>query len=583
MVTAPSKNPLAPAAKPRYNEARRVSSPPGSTESTEPPASPRGVVVLLLVVLVANAMLRLSLLSVPLERDEGEYAYTAQRMLAGEAPYTVVYTLKFPGSHALYALLMALLGQRIESIRLGLLVANTASILLIFGLGRWYRDAWLGAVAAAAFAALAISPKVLGLSAQTEAFVLPFALGGLLVLVHSLDRRRAWGVLLAGALFGTAMAFKQHGAVYLAMAVSYVGVLAWLAPMADERRPAWRRGLKRMAALAVGAALPLGAMLAAVAWLDNFSTFCFWTFTYARQYVVGESPVSGWDNLQLSLWPILRAGFLIWPLAALGFAAAWHQAARADRREKCKAALLALMALWGVVGLSLGLYFRPHYFMLLLPSVALAAAIGISTLARLIGQGQARRAALTFAILGWTVPLFSMLNQALLLTRFSPDMVARITYGTNPFPEARRIGEYLRQHTEPGEPIAVIGSEPQIYFYADRPAATRYIYTYEMMQPHAYAEPMQREMIAQIEAARPRYLVYVGHPLSWLVRENSRHLINPWFAEYAQAHYDRVGMIEINPGQEAVYCWGDEAATYQPDSAHPWLAVWRRRDSSPQP
>ena len=61
--------------------------------------------VLLFVVVV-----RVRLLDVPLERDEGEYACAGQLILHGIPPYQVVYNMKFPGAYAVYALFLALFG-----------------------------------------------------------------------------------------------------------------------------------------------------------------------------------------------------------------------------------------------------------------------------------------------------------------------------------------------------------------------------------------------------------------------------------------------------------------------------------------
>jgi len=40
--------------------------------------------------------IRIRLLGIPLERDEGEYAYAGQLMLQGIPPYKLAYNMKFP-------------------------------------------------------------------------------------------------------------------------------------------------------------------------------------------------------------------------------------------------------------------------------------------------------------------------------------------------------------------------------------------------------------------------------------------------------------------------------------------------------
>ena len=111
-------------------------------------------------------------------------------------------------------------------------------------------------------------------------------------------------------------------------------------------------------------------------------------------------------------------------------------------------------------------------------------------------------------------------------------------YDLNPFPESIKIAEYLRDHTGPNDTIAVLGSEPQIYFYSSRHSATGYIYTYSLMEPQSYALSMQQEMIREIELAGPKYLVSVQIPSSWLGRPDSEALIFAWANEYLKEHYD---------------------------------------------
>ena len=72
-----------------------------------------------LLVLVATAAVRARLLSIPLERDEGEYAYIGQLMLQGIPPYQLAANMKLPGTYAAYALLMKVLGETIFGIHLG--------------------------------------------------------------------------------------------------------------------------------------------------------------------------------------------------------------------------------------------------------------------------------------------------------------------------------------------------------------------------------------------------------------------------------------------------------------------------------
>src|SRR5258708_468890 len=92
--------------------------------------------VILICVLVLTAGVRFRLRDMPLERDEGEYAYTGQLLLEGVAPWKSAYSMKLPGTSAVYAVLMALFGQSCAGAHVGLLVVNAGTIGLVFLLAR---------------------------------------------------------------------------------------------------------------------------------------------------------------------------------------------------------------------------------------------------------------------------------------------------------------------------------------------------------------------------------------------------------------------------------------------------------------
>src|SRR5205809_7496252 len=87
---------------------------------------------LLVLIMLAAALVRLRLAGVPLERDEGEYAYAGQLILQGVAPYQLVYNMKFPGAYYAYSLVLALFGQTAWGVHVGLLLVNAATTLALF-------------------------------------------------------------------------------------------------------------------------------------------------------------------------------------------------------------------------------------------------------------------------------------------------------------------------------------------------------------------------------------------------------------------------------------------------------------------
>jgi hypothetical protein len=149
-------------------------------------------------------------------------------------------------------------------------------------------------------------------------------------------------------------------------------------------------------------------------------------------------------------------------------------------------------------------------------------------------------------------------------------------FGFNPFPESREIANYLAEHSGENDTVAIFGSEPQIYFYARRRSATPFTLVYEAMQPHEYAHSMQKEMIEALEEERPRHLVFVNIPSSWLIGPKSEQLLFEWWQQSRLEDYHQVGQVNIR--NETEYLWGDAVGEGKAGS-HFWISVWERKDA----
>src|ERR1700751_577231 len=138
--------------------------------------------ILLAVVVAVVVFIRMHLLAMPLERDEGEYAYAGQLMLQGTPPYQLAYNMKFPGVYAGYALIMWIFGESSVGIHLGLLIVNVATIVIVFLIAKRLIGLPAAIAAAASYTILSASPSVLGLAAHATHFVMLLTLLGALVL-----------------------------------------------------------------------------------------------------------------------------------------------------------------------------------------------------------------------------------------------------------------------------------------------------------------------------------------------------------------------------------------------------------------
>ncbi len=144
----------------------------------------------------------------------------------------------------------------------------------------------------------------------------------------------------------------------------------------------------------------------------------------------------------------------------------------------------------------------------------------------------------------------------------TPLQASRALYGPDPFQEAIQIGAWIRAHSANNSLVAVLGSEPEIPFYADRHSASGYMYVYPLMEPQPFALTMQEELIHDVETARPEYVVVVGIVGSWTQERRSPTLIFDWWLAYRPQHYKKVGAVDLITAEHTEYRW-DHVESYQ--------------------
>jgi 4-amino-4-deoxy-L-arabinose transferase and related glycosyltransferases of PMT family len=210
-----------------------------TSDSIFHPRLPIVVGILLMVTLLFGAI-RFRLRNMPLERDEGEYAYSGQLLLQGIPPYKLAYNLKLPGIYVAYASMLAVFGQTPAGIHLGLLLLNAVSAIVIFLLASHLFGRLAGLVSAATYSLLSASTTVMGFEAHATNFVVLPALLATLCLLHGLRSHQRWLFLTCGFLCGIAFLMKQHGVFCGLFCLAYLLRAEWKekrAPPASASMP----------------------------------------------------------------------------------------------------------------------------------------------------------------------------------------------------------------------------------------------------------------------------------------------------------------------------------------------------------
>jgi 4-amino-4-deoxy-L-arabinose transferase-like glycosyltransferase len=522
-------------------------------------------------VLIFVTVVRLRVAGVPLERDEGEYAYAGQLILQGVPPYALAYNMKFPGTYYAYAGILALFGQTPWGIHVGLMLVNLLTIVLVFAIGRRLLGVYAGAVAAASFGILSLDRWIYGVFAHANHFVVLAALVGLWVLLRAIESERLVRFFWSGLALGLSFLMKQHAIFYLPFAAAFV---FW----GEARRGdgSYAAAAKKLGVMTSGVALPLAVVAITLAVSGVWPRFWFWTIRYGSAYASEVPLAEALPSLAQGFLAVIPATLTFWVVGASGLLALWT--ASWEPRARVFVTGLAVVSFLAICP---GFYFRPHYFILALPAVALLCGVAVESARRLLARAltTAFSAALALVIVFVPIGIYVTKEWSYLFSMGGREL-SRSLYAVNPFVEAVAIGEYLRERTDANDRIAIFGSEPEIYFYAGRKAATGYIYTYALMEPQPFAKSMQDEMIREIERAHPRYLVFAKIDTSWSARDDSHLGITDFARRYVDACYEVVGVVDIVSPEETNIRWDVDAVGYEPRSSN-LVYTFRRKSDAP--
>jgi hypothetical protein len=423
------------------------------------------IAIALAGILAAGLAFRAGALDLPLDRDEGAYGYIGANLASGTMPYRDAFDHKPPGIYVFYA--FASLGpDKVTSIRLASAILFAASLLLVFGITARLYGRTAGLVAALAWAALGNSVQLGAARANGEQLMVPFLLLALWSFQKGIKKGSARWLLASGLATGIAVLMKQV-AVLPALAL-----FAFLGLRAVGQRD-WRRSTAAASVLAVGAALPLLATViyfgAAGALDELYSAVVTFNSTYVRQY--WESGQAQLDNFDPILTP--------WTYVALGSIFLYPFVKRGDRGWHL---LIVAWTFANLVGAKMGLRDFPHYFVPVMPGIAILAGACISSVSeRLVTVLKGAPWLWPALAMGAAIGLFAW--QADDYTDFyfgsTPTQMAKAEFGPQGdlvFARSEEVASYVRASTEPEEEILVWAAEAQIYFLSERRAASRYIY-----------------------------------------------------------------------------------------------------------
>ncbi|WP_425828411.1 ArnT family glycosyltransferase [Streptomyces fractus] len=352
--------------------------------------------------------------------DEGYLAVQARMLAHGGTLYETVVDRKPPLVPWLYEAVFALFGSgSLTPVRICAVAAHVVTAVFLAALARRRWGDTAGRTAGVLYLLLSIGLNPEDTQAATfEVFMLPWTAAAL----WCADRRRwGWcGIAIAGAF----LAKQTGGAVLLPV--------AWML---------WRAGCPRSGVLRCGVGVL--ASISAAALATNPAGFVFWTVTGSGAY----ASITG-SELHVLLRGLANAAIL--SAACAGVLPPIVRVLRLARTG-CGELWLWLASSAGAV--VIGFHFFGHYYLQLVPSLALLATLALHILPR----EHLRRSLLVSAC---CATLF--LSWGLLAPR--PELT-----------HAERVAATLRERTAPDDRILIWGMHPETYWLSNRPPASRFL------------------------------------------------------------------------------------------------------------
>lgn len=246
----------------------------------------------------------------------------------------------------------------------------------MFILAKHLADVFAALIAAACFALLSVSQSVHGVFANAEHFVILPAISGLFLLLLALEQKRKLLLFISGLLTGIGFLMKQHGVAFILCGLVYIFVQIFY-----THRLTWFRLLSYEFIFLGGALTPYMITCAILYKIGVFEKFWFWTVEYAMTYISQVAPEHAWGQFLRRATPIYKESLTIWLLAFIGLTTPiWN------KHLRHRFIFIFPFVLFSIVAICPGFYFRPHYFILMLPVSALLAGLSISAFANLLSH-----------------------------------------------------------------------------------------------------------------------------------------------------------------------------------------------------
>ncbi len=501
---------------------------------------------------------RIRLIDIPFERDEGEYTYAAQEILRGKIPYHDFYNMKTPLVYYTIAVWFKLFGDSVHTVKIGLLLMNFASAFFIFLTGKKLYAQNTGYAAAGIFLILTVSSRAQGWTANAEHFVIFYAMIGLYFAASAYLNFSKGTIFWSGFFMMLAFLCKQQAIGFCVFPMLWL-LSAHIKSYSDKKETLISTiknyGIK-VILYAIGTLVPFGIMAIYLTLNHALYDAYHLCYQYAQEYG------AQYHNFQLLTYfeDICKNNSVFWAMV-LGCVILLMSGFKSNMQNGFL--ILLLLCCFGAT--SVGLLFRPHYFQFLFPSAAFMAGYFATHLSRW------KFIEITLLFLGLNVSKNTQKNY------FFHDKLYQIDYdgyGYNFFSIKKQLGLELPYHVKDANAtVGMFGNEPQIYFYSKLQSASGFFYLYPMIENHPYAQQMMDVFIRETEKNKPEICVFFDGTVPWSNYYTSI-AVKKWFDTFI-LDYKPIGQIYVENNQP-ILDWKPANDTLWKPKEHPYALIYQK-------
>lgn len=514
------------------------------------------------IIIVVLLILRISLIDLPLERDESAYAYLGKRAMEGLAPYRDFYEMKPPLLFYGYGLLDLIFGYSHAGLRWGALFLTLIMCSGVYLIGRSFFGPKYGLIAALVLALFSANPYTTMVFEESELLVMALALYGIWFLCRLLQkkgnpRQERWWLIGAGLLIGSSVMVKQSAIFFLGFAAVVLILLAEGENLRARLGKLIRLGLW----FSLGAITPVLLCLGIILGFGVWEEFAFWNLEYPNLYTQNADEKVGLSLFWTSIESLTQQQLLLWVIGGLGLLAI----ALKGLNKKMSIVLLALV-LFSFFTLMPGKRYYLHYWIQFLPVVALLFAhlfFKLEKLGERPNLSIAKSLSLPLAALCLLIGVALSSGHWL---KTDSNTLMREMFGGNPFVEDQLMARIIEAEIQPNQTVAVMGSEPQIYVYLNRKAPSRHFYTAFLSRNHRYTQSWHEEALEGLKAQKPDYVVFNILSMSWMLRPDSNQGFYQNSYSWVMENYTPIAYADYVDYYNPTIVTDAAASTYKPQS-----------------